>query len=329
MSEIKVISSLTEQEDNQQKVPVRLFKITDIPEVMENMGWVVAARFMRKWFYDPFYEMTMEEKLNKVDMALIDECHIVDDISFEWLCTASERVSPVIDDVLESISIVREFNDTLGKIEGGVKQLSNGLIAMINCLYKQGLVDLKTYSIKNIALDYEELSAIELDRKSQFNYFSIGSTLWEKATDELDDVYGALGSFIVKIAFLNLIVSSDNDGFYRIEINQIGLYVRDTYEFMNDGNDQPLGYWGWHGVIKPGLINELFESEVVSKNGNDYYRVTNNSFVEYRQKCKKESNMKTGDFFVYSTVKKIPVDVIVHISKLDLLEYQSRSDKVA
>ncbi|TFE58795.1 hypothetical protein E3O05_25375, partial [Escherichia coli] len=146
-----------------------------------------------------------------------DKCHIVDDISFEWLCTASERVSPVIDDVLESISIVREFNDTLGKIEGGVKQLSNGLIAIINCLYKQGLVDLKTYSIKNIALDYEELSAIELDRKSQFNYFSIGSTLWEKATDELDDVYGALGSFIVKIAFLNLIVSSDNDGFYRIE----------------------------------------------------------------------------------------------------------------
>lgn len=58
MSEIKVISSLTEQEDNQQKVPVRLFKITDIPEVMENMGWVVAARFMRKRFYDPFYEMS-------------------------------------------------------------------------------------------------------------------------------------------------------------------------------------------------------------------------------------------------------------------------------
>ncbi|WP_234006087.1 DUF6402 family protein, partial [Cronobacter malonaticus] len=109
-------------------------------------------------------------------------------------------------------------------------------------MYKQGLVDLKTHSIKNIALDYEALSAIELDRKSQFNYFSIGSTLWEKATDELDDVYGALGSFIVKIAFLNLIVSNDKDGFYRIEINQISLYVRDTYEFMNDGNDQPLGY---------------------------------------------------------------------------------------
>ncbi|EPT7000002.1 DUF6402 family protein, partial [Cronobacter sakazakii] len=115
------------------------------------------------------------------------------------------------------------------------------------------------------------------------------------------------------VTLLNLrdqIVSNDKDGLYRIEINQIGLYVRDTYEFMNDGDDQPFGYWGWHGVIKPSLINELFESKVVSKNGNDYYRVTNNSFIEYREKCKKEKNIKTGDFFVYSTVKKIPVDVI-------------------
>ncbi|EOL9037300.1 DUF6402 family protein [Cronobacter sakazakii] len=133
------------------------------------------------------------------------------------------------------------------------------------------------------------------------------------------------------VTLLNLrdqIVSNDKDGLYRIEINQIGLYVRDTYEFMNDGDDQPFGYWGWHGVIKPSLINELFESKVVSKNGNDYYRVTNNSFIEYREKCKKEKNIKTGDFFVYSTVKKIPVDVIIHISKLDLLEYQARSAKV-
>ncbi|EPD3289587.1 DUF6402 family protein [Cronobacter sakazakii] len=70
------------------------------------------------------------------------------------------------------------------------------------------------------------------------------------------------------VTLLNLrdqIVSNDKDSLYRIEINQIGLYVRDTYEFKNDGDDQPLGYWGWHGVIKPSLINELFESKVVSK----------------------------------------------------------------
>ncbi len=42
----------------------------------------------------------------------------------------------------------------------------------------------------------------------------------------------------------------------------------------------------------------------------------------------KENNIKTGIFCLFYS-KKIPVDVIIHISKLDLLEYQARSAKVA
>lgn len=57
-------------------------------------------------------------------------------------------------------------------------------------------------------------------------------------------MYGALGSFIIKIAFTDLTVTRDTDGFMRLEIKELGLYVRDTYEFMNDGDDQLLGYWG-------------------------------------------------------------------------------------
>lgn len=45
---------------------------------------------------------------------------------------------------------------------------------------------------------------------------------------------------VVKIAFLNLSITQDNTGFYRIEINELGLYVRDTYEFINDGDDHRL-----------------------------------------------------------------------------------------
>lgn len=36
---------------------------------MAKKGWTVSARFMRKWFYDPFYEMTPREKLNKKDVS--------------------------------------------------------------------------------------------------------------------------------------------------------------------------------------------------------------------------------------------------------------------
>ncbi|WP_114191659.1 DUF6402 family protein [Edaphovirga cremea] len=327
MADVKIKSMLTDKSESQQKVPIKIFKITDIPGVMEKKGWIESARFMRKWFYDPFYEMSKKEKSNKVDMHEIDKQHILDDLSFEWLYTASNRVGPVIDEVVRNISHVREYNCYLGRVEGLTKQLSNGLIALISRLEQLGLIDLKNKVIKSNVLDFSKLSAIELDKTSQFNYFPIGSMLWEKAADELDDVYGALGSFIIKIAFLNMIITKDKIGFFKMEISEIGLYVRDTYEFMNDGDDQPLGYWGWDNVFKPGIISELFEKNKISQDGKDYYRVTSGSFIQYREKCKGEGRNTTGDFFVYSTVKKIPVDIVIHLSGVDLDEYAARSNR--
>ena len=327
MSETKIKAKLTNDKENQKTIPVKLFKITYIPDVMDKKGWVMSARFMRKWFYDPYYEMSLNEKLNKIDMKKIDGIHIVDDLDFEWLYTSSKRVGPVIDNYVSNLAYVREYNGYLGRIEGITNQLSNGLIAIIKRLERLGVVDVKSKVIHNKILDFSSLSAIDLDKTSQFNYFPIGSTLWEKATDELDDVYGALGSFIVKIAFLNMIVAKDKNGFFRIEINKIGLYVRDTYEFMNDGDDQPLGYWGGDNVIKPGIISELMKKSVINKDGNDYYRVTNSSFVQYRNKCQEEKSDTTGDFFVFSTVKEISVDIVMHLSSIDLEEYAARSPR--
>lgn len=126
--------------------------------------------------------------------------------------------------------------------------------------------------------------------------------MWEKATDTLDDVYGALGSFIIKIAFTDLAVTRVTDGFMRLEIKELGLYVRDTYEFMNDGDDQPLGYWGEKGVIKPGVMSELLKKEYIDEDGCRYFRVTNSSFVSTGRNIKMK--IKPEIFFVYSTVKK-------------------------
>ncbi|EOV9671702.1 DUF6402 family protein [Cronobacter turicensis] len=137
MSEIKVKSSLTEQEDNQQKLPVRLFKITDIPDVMENMGWVVAARFMRKWFDDPFYEMTMEEKIGNSAITKIDKRHILSDLDFEWLLK-SERVAKIFNQNLLSVTFVREYHNFLGKKTIGAKTLSNGLNIIISHIEQNG-----------------------------------------------------------------------------------------------------------------------------------------------------------------------------------------------
>lgn len=195
--------------------------------------------------------------------------------------------------------------------------MSNGLCYIINRLDESGLF--VNNEIKDCYLNYGNLSAIELDETSRFNFIKIGSTLWEKATDTPDDVYGALGSFIIKIAFTDLTVTRDTDGFMRLEIKELGLYIRDTYEFMNDGDDQPLGYWGEKGVIKPGVMSELLKKEYIDEDGCRYFRVTNSSFVRYREKYKSEN--RTGDFFVYSTVKKIPTNIIIHLNRIDMEEY--------
>lgn len=61
------------------------------------------------------------------------------------------------------------------------------------------------------------------------------------------------------------------------------------------------------------------------EDGKDYFRVTNGSFLQYRDKCKNEKLNTTGDFFVFSTVKKVPIDIVIHFSSIDLEEYAARS----
>ena len=80
-------------------------------------------------------------------------------------------------------------------------------------------------------------------------------------------------------------------------------------------------------MIKPGIISELMKKSVINKDGKDCYRVTNSSFVQYRNKCRKEKSDITGDFFVFSTVKEISVDIVIHLSGIDLEEYAARSPR--
>ncbi|WP_168404147.1 DUF6402 family protein [Erwinia amylovora] len=319
MVDFKIKTKLTDKNESQQAVSVKIFKITDIPDVMVQNGWVVSARFMRKWFNDSYFEMTKDHKLNKVDMSLIDKQHIVDDLDFEWLFNSSSRIKPVYEALIKKISEVAEYDGFLGRRKDVINQLSNGLCFIINKLDKLEIME--NGEFKSCHLNFSDLTAIELEKKSQFNYIKIGSTLWEKATDDLDDVYGALGSFIIKVAFTDLHVTRDSSGFVRLEIKELGLYVRDTYDFINDGDDQLLGYWGSNGVIKPGVISELMKKRYIDKENKRYFRVTNSSFLSYRENFKNTN--KSGDFFVYSTVKKIPTNIVIHLNKVDMEEYFS------
>lgn len=66
---------------------------------------------------------------------------------------------------------------------------------------------------------------------------------------------------------------------------------------------------------------------MIECDGNDYYRVTNDSFVQYRNNIgKKEKPPGTGDFFVFSTVKRTPVSIAIHLDASDIKEYVSKTE---
>ncbi|WOC79731.1 DUF6402 family protein [Stutzerimonas frequens] len=304
------------------EVRINPFKITDIPAAMERLSWTQSARLMRKWFSNPPYELPKTVKMGDVAASTLKPEQLLTDLPFDWLFSASGRIKPIIDAQVENLAVVNEFNGTVGRQKAVLDQLSNGLIMLMTRIARLNLLDGPRGTLKDCYLDFSHYSAMQLEEASQFNFFKIGASTWEKASDELDDVYGALGSFAMKIAATKFRTVSNDRGFAAIGIDEIGLYVRDTYDFVNVGSDQLLGYWSDERVIRPGPIDYFAQPNFIDRGDRRHFKVTNNSFNDYRAK-----HGKGGDFLVFSTVKHYPVSIVVHLSSTDFAEYHSRAPR--
>jgi hypothetical protein len=305
------------------ETPVETFKITDIPLAMDTLGWKEGARVMRKWFVGPAYELPKDVKRGSVSPSNLAPAQLLTDLPFDWLFSSSTRVQRHVEELISELSNVTEFNATVGRLKTPLDQLSKGLIVLMTRLQRIGHLDEKARTLKNAYADFSGLSAIQLEDTSQFNLIRIGASTWEKATDGLDDVYGALGSFAIKIAATKIRTMANDHGFPAIEIEEIGLYVRDTYDFLNVDGDQLLGYWNKKAVIRPGPIDYLAEPDFIDKAGDRYFKVTNSSFNSYRKKWN-----KGGDFLVFSTVKRYPVSIVVHLNDVDFDEFKARASSI-
>lgn len=304
------------------QVPVDVFKITDIPAAMSQLGWIESARLMRKWFDNSAYEMPIAVKVGDASPGNLDAQKLLIDLSFDWLFSASSRIRGPVESLVSDLQDVREFNGLIGRIKSPLTQLSNGLVVFMTRLKRIGHLDENAYILQNAYEDFSGLSAIQLEETAQFNLIRLGSTLWEKATDNLDDVYGALGSFAIKVAATKFRILSNDHGFPAINIEEIGLYVRDTYDFLNMDDDQLLGYWSRKGVIRPGPTDYLSASNYIDRNGDRYFKVTNGAFNQYR----KQKN-RGGDFLVFSTVKRYPVSISIHLNRADFEEFKYRTQR--
>jgi hypothetical protein len=305
------------------QTPVETFKITDIPLAMDSLGWKQGARVMRKWFAGPAYELPKDVKRGSVSPSNLTQTQLLTDLPFDWLFSKSTRVKSHVEELIAELSNVSEFNATVGRLKTPLDQLSRGLLLLMTRLQRIGHLDGKSRTLKSAYEDFSGLSAIQLEDTSQFNLIRIGASTMEKATDDLDDVYGALGSFAIKIAATKIRTMANDLGYPAIEIEEVGLYVRDTYDFLNVDGDQLLGYWNKKGVIRPGPIDYLNEPNFIDKAGDRYFKVTNGSFNSYRKKWS-----KGGDFLIFSTVKRYPVSIVVHLSDIDFKEFNARVSSI-
>jgi hypothetical protein len=318
-----ILSTLTPASQTAGKIAtVENFKITDIPQAMDTLGWIQSARLMRKWFANPAYEIPKSIKLGDVSANTLSPAQLLTDLPFDWLLKSSTRVRPIVEEQVAQLSSVTEFNGTIGRLKNPLDQLSKGLLQLMTRLKRIGVLNEKKGTLQSHFLDFSGQSAMQLEETSQFNWFPIGASIWEKATDELDDVYGALGSFIIKLAATKIRTYPNYLGQAAIEIKEIGLYVRDTYDFLNARTDQLLGYWQKNGVIRPDPIEYFTEPEYIDKNSLRHFKVTNNSYNQYRNK-----HGKGGDFLVLSTVEHYPVSIMIHLNKTDFEEYSERTGR--
>lgn len=99
---------------------------------------------------------------------------------------------------------------------------------------------------------------------------------------------------------------------YKVTLDQVGIYVKDSYDFNDDAvwykpwswPSQPLGFWSCvdQDASKDG--GKMFDS--------NYKYVTNEDFREWRDQY---GNGKGGDFLVFSDIKVLTLYDTFEFSK--------------
>ncbi|MBI3898482.1 MAG: hypothetical protein HY308_09325 [Gammaproteobacteria bacterium] len=269
------------QEEKSEKV--RLFRITDIPDVMDTkLGWKVGAQLMRRWFANPAYTLTQDEKTNRADPRHLSAFHLDERIvTMKWVMGFS-RVSSAYYQLLSG-----------WQTPAGLAQLKRRVIAAQPPMIPLGMTRWRFGDLS--------LPGKDLDKTFQVNVAEVGSLL-----DPLDDFFGGVARGLLKIAVSGLVTPLKN-GRFQVIVDEVGIYLRDTYDFNDDSYDlisQPLGYWGFQGVQRDLQLRwdiEIDEQYVDKDEApvGRFYAVQNDDFRRYRDKYG-----KGGDFILYSDVRR-------------------------
>lgn len=238
--------------------------ITHIPTQMRARGWTEGAALMEAWFSKP--EQVRAARFEDVPDNFGPP--IVDLIKMDWVL-GFERAKKVYDQMVNT----QAWKTTNAKGLLGRRLTAAGIVARLraNPQHTETFGDLTSGNIVANHPNYIQSATV--------------SQSLSQARDNPDGMTAALANFQMYMAVRGTASRAGANIQFRVE--QIGVYLRDSYDFLNDGfrvaclcSDQPLGTW----------------SDGVGA-------VTNDSFNNWRR-----ANGRGGDFLIYSDVKIISVN---------------------
>jgi hypothetical protein len=287
------------------------FQLSQIPDVMEHrLCWPVAAALMRRWFGNPPHTITEGEKNGETDARTLAPTRIDETtVTMAWALRFARPQAAAQRLLAGAWNTANGRDLLLTRVRAERAQLRGGTAA-----WRFG--------------DLSQPARV-LDETCQMNRMVLDS---DPDTDPLDDWYGAMGRATLKIAVSGRVTQLSASR-CRIVLDEVGLYLRDTYDFVDSFPglasrtffSQPLGFWNADGVSRQSTVGSLLREVHTSARyqppperpgaaaaaparctlnprgaGNPQgaqYRVQNNHFDEYRR-----THRRGGDFVVYSDV---------------------------
>lgn len=251
--------------------PIMAFTLQNLPGVMRKQGWVVGAQLMERWFARGAREMPLDEKRGLIPSPDI-ETRLV---TMRW-ALRFERASAAQQELLTSWSEGPHLRASAGVVQRRFREWR------------------RRHPPGKAPERFGDLSAptATVDATCQANFKAVSSSM----LGPVDDFYAALGAAQINLAVSGM-VEQIAPGRSRLMIDEVGTYLRDTYDFIGD---QRLGSWGPSGMYR--LAFGAPDIPVVAEGAQDdpghyCWSVSNGSFGDWRRHYR-----RGGDFVILTDV---------------------------
>jgi len=236
------------------------FLITDIPKIMRNKNWGIAAQLLERWFAG------LPNSVPKNGSPCLNI------VKLDWVLQFQSA----------KLAYQEIFEKKLWKTPNAQKNIA--FILKRKGKLRPGMCTL---------YDSTEF-VLPVNHKDQIQYHSVGGGKIEMLLGDINHLKAALARFNFYITVHGTITAPKfgTKNLYKFTINKIGVYVKDSYDF-NDvpGENQPLGNWDiddnsvgrtpFNGGTS--VYNSDFrEWRTANENGGDYFIYSDIRFTKLK-----------------------------------------------